>query len=67
MLIKNQLKQNDAFFTKVFYLSKIYVWPDEREVYYINGNVITCSSNGFKVLKMNTTNSFISHYQFVVK
>ena len=66
-LTKQQLMANDKFFERVFTWGSMYMWPDEREVYHINNNIITCTANGFNKLKLNSSPSFISKYQFIIK
>lgn len=67
MLNKLQISANERFFTMVFTISKTYLWPDEREVYHIDGKSITCSAKGYNALKRNTSQKFLSTYTFTIK
>ena len=67
ILNRAQIAANEKYFTTVFNTSKMYFWPDEIEVYIINGKAITCSSRGLNALKRNTSQKFLSNYSFIIK
>ncbi len=63
---EQQKLANDTFFRMVFQLSTIYVWPDEKEEYQIDGNTISCSFKGYNSLIGITTDRFTSNYSFII-
>ena len=66
-LTRQQELANEKFFDKMFSISKMYIWPDERETFEIQGSNITCTKKGYNALKGNTSLFWLKKYTFTIK